>query len=67
VVTVASPINAKQLARLEKSLAKTYGQSLKLNVEIDESILGGVRIQIAGDVIDGSLSNRLNAAKLQLA
>lgn len=67
VVTVASPISDKQLARLEKSLAKSYGQSLKLNVEIDESILGGVRIQIAGDVIDGSLSNRLNAAKLQLA
>lgn len=67
VVTVASPISDKQLARLEKSLAKSYGQSLKLNVEIDSSILGGVRIQIAGDVIDGSLSNRLNAAKLQLA
>jgi F-type H+-transporting ATPase subunit delta len=67
VVTVASPISDAQLARLEKTLAKSYGQSLKLNVEIDESMLGGVRIQVAGDVIDGSLSNRLNAAKLQLA
>lgn len=67
VVTVAQPISDKQLDRLGKSLAKTYGHSLKLNVEIDESILGGVRIQIDGDVIDGSLSNRLNAAKLQLA
>jgi F-type H+-transporting ATPase subunit delta len=67
VVTVAAPIDAKQLARLEKSLAASYGQSLKLNLEIDPAILGGIRVQIAGDVIDGTLVSRLNEAKLQLA
>ena len=67
VVTVAAPIDAKQLTRLEKSLAATYGQSLKLNLEIDPAILGGIRVQIAGDVIDGTLVTRLNEAKLQLA
>ena len=67
VVTVAQPISDKQLTRLEKSLAAAYGQSLKLNIEIDTAILGGVRVQIAGDVIDGTLSSRLNEAKLQLA
>jgi F-type H+-transporting ATPase subunit delta len=40
---------------------------LKLNLEIDPAILGGIRVQIAGDVIDGTLVNRLNEAKLQLA
>lgn len=67
VVTVAQPISDKQIARLEKSLATAYGQSLKLNIEINPAILGGVRVQIAGDVIDGTLSSRLNEAKLQLA
>ena len=67
VVTVAAPIDAKQLTRLEKTLAASYGQSLKLNLEIDPSILGGIRVQIAGDVIDGTLVSRLNEAKLQLA
>ena len=67
VVTVAQPMSSKQIDRLEKSLAATYGKSLKLNIEIDPAILGGVRVQIAGDVIDGSLSSRLNEAKLQLA
>jgi F-type H+-transporting ATPase subunit delta len=66
-VTVASEISTKQLERLEAALAKTYGQSLKLNVEIDPSILGGVKVQIDGEIIDGSLSSRLNNAKLQLA
>ena len=67
VVTVAKPIDPKQLTRLEKSLAAAYGQSLKLNLEIDPAILGGIRVQIAGDVIDGTLISRLHEAKLQLA
>jgi F-type H+-transporting ATPase subunit delta len=40
---------------------------MTVNVEVDPSILGGVRIQVAGDVIDGSIETRLKAAKLQLA
>jgi F-type H+-transporting ATPase subunit delta len=67
VVTVASPISAQQLERLESALAKSYGTGLKLNVEVDESILGGVRVQVAGEILDGSLSSRLQGAKLQLA
>jgi len=66
-VTVASPITAKQLERLEAALAKSYGHSLKLNVEVDESILGGMKVQVGGEILDGSLSARLLQAKLQLA
>ncbi|MEY4992986.1 MAG: hypothetical protein RIS82_108 [Actinomycetota bacterium] len=66
-VTVAAPITAQQLERLEGALAQSYGQSLKLNVEVDPSILGGVKVQVAGEILDGSLSSRLTAAKLQLA
>ncbi|MCX8530082.1 MAG: F0F1 ATP synthase subunit delta [Rhodoluna sp.] len=66
-VTVAAPVNDKQLERLEAVLAKSYGQSLKLNVEIDESILGGMKVQVGGEILDGSLSARLLQAKLQLA
>jgi F-type H+-transporting ATPase subunit delta len=66
-VTVAAPVSDKQLERLEAVLAKSYGQSLKLNVEIDESILGGMKVQVGGEILDGSLSARLLQAKLQLA
>lgn len=66
-VTVAAEIDAKQLDRLEATLAKSYGQNLKLNVEVDPSIIGGIKVQIAGEIIDGSLSSRLQNAKLQLA
>ena len=66
-VTVATPMNETQLNKLENILAKSYGQSLKLNVEVDPAILGGIRVQVAGEILDGSLSSRLQAAKLQLA
>ena len=66
-VTVAAELNASQLERLEKSLAKTYGQEINLNVEIDPSILGGVKVQVSGEIIDGSVVARLNQAKMQLA
>ena len=66
-VTVAAPMNDAQLDRLENVLAKSYGQSLKLNVEVDPSILGGIKVQVAGEILDGSLASRLTAAKLQLA
>ncbi len=66
-VTVAAPMSSAQLDRLEGVLAKSYGQSLKLNVEVDPAILGGIKVQVAGEILDGSLASRLTAAKLQLA
>ena len=66
-VTVAKELSAAQLKRLESALSKNYGQALNLNVEIDPSILGGVKVQVSGEIIDGSVANRLNQAKLQLA
>jgi F-type H+-transporting ATPase subunit delta len=64
---VASPLEQAQLDRLEKVLAKTYGQELNLNVEIDPSVLGGVKVQVSGEIIDGSVATRLNQARMQLA
>lgn len=66
-VTVAAPLAKAQLERLEKALAKTYGQALNLNVEIDPSVIGGVKVQVSGEIIDGSIATRLNQARMQLA
>lgn len=66
-VTVARPLAADQLQRLEAALTKSYGGSVKVNVEIDPALLGGLRVQIGDEIIDGSLVSRLNQARLQLA
>jgi len=65
-VTVSSALDSNQVERLRSSLAKTYGQQIRLNVEVDSSIIGGMVVQIAGEIIDGSVSSRLQNLKLQL-
>ncbi len=66
-VTVAQALSDSQQAQLEKSLSRDYGNDLRLNIEIDPAILGGIKVQIAGEVIDGSVANRLKQAKMMLA
>jgi len=65
-VKVSSALDTNQVERLRSSLAKTYGQQIRLNVEVDSSIIGGMVVQIAGEIIDGSVSSRLQNLKLQL-
>lgn len=67
VVTSAGPIDAAQVARLERGLARQFGRSLRVNLVIDPSILGGLRVQVGDEVIDGTLSTRLADLRLQLA
>ncbi|MEY9950865.1 F0F1 ATP synthase subunit delta [Leifsonia sp. EB34] len=65
-VVTARPLPAEQAERLRASLAAKYGD-LKLNEVVDSSILGGLRVQIGDDVIDGSVASRLTELRLQLA
>ncbi len=66
-VTSAAPLGQAQLDRLAAGLAATYGRSLRINEVIDSSVIGGVRVQVGDDVIDGSIATRLNELRLQLA
>ena len=66
-VSSATPIAPEQLDRLGAQLAVRYGRQLRINSRIDADLIGGVRVQIGGDVIDGSVATKLNDLRLQLA
>ena len=66
-ISSAGPLMPGQLDRLKKSLSERYGRELTMHLVIDESLVGGVRVQIGQDVIDGSISSRLADLRLQLA
>lgn len=66
-VTSARPIDDARLDRLKAGLARRYGRDITLNQVIDPSVVGGLRVQIGDDVIDGSIATRLHDLKLQLA
>lgn len=58
-VTSASQLSDQQVAKLQASLTKTYGRDLKLDITLDPSVLGGLRVQVGDEIIDGTLSTRL--------
>ena len=66
-VTSARPIPTDQLDRLRQGLSRTYGRALEINPVVDPAVIGGVRVQVGDDVIDGSVASRLNDLRLQLA
>ncbi len=56
-----------QQKSLIAALTKQIGQPVRLNVEIDPSILGGISIRFADEVIDGTIINRLAEAREVIA
>jgi len=66
-VVTAAPLTPAQSARITGGIAKKYGRDVIINEVVDPTVVGGVRVQIGGDVIDGTVSTRLLDLKLQLA
>jgi F-type H+-transporting ATPase subunit delta len=66
-VVSAVPLTERQRARLAAALERGYGRPVRLNLDLDPQVLGGLRIQIGGELIDGTLSGRLDTAGRELA
>jgi F-type H+-transporting ATPase subunit delta len=61
-VKSAVELSDSQLAKLVNTLSKQVGKDVRINLEIDPKILGGISIRYADDVIDGTVVNRLAEA-----
>ena len=59
VVRTAAALTDAQAKRLATVLEKKVGQPIRINVQIDPTILGGVSIKFADEQVDGSVVNRL--------
>ncbi len=65
-VITAVPLSAEQSGRLASALTAKYGTEVSLNTVVDPTVVGGMRVQIADDVIDGSISSRLADVRQKL-
>lgn len=66
-VHVAQPLAEAERQRLVDALTRQYGRSIHLNVVVEPGVIGGIRVEIGDDVIDGSVSSRLDDARRRLA
>jgi len=65
-VTAAAELSDEQRTRLTEVLSRIYGTTVSVQLEIHPDILGGLLITVGDEVIDGSLSSRLAAARTGL-
>lgn len=66
-VTTAIPMAEETRASLVQKLTATLGRPVSLREKVDASMVGGIRINVAGRVLDGSLSAQLDAMRAALA
>jgi F-type H+-transporting ATPase subunit delta len=66
-VSVTRPLTQTQLARLQAGLNALYGRELKVNVNVDPALIGGIRVQVGDEVLDASVITRLGELQRQLA
>ena len=66
-VRVAQPLTGSERDRLARALSQQYGREIHLNEVVDADVIGGLRVEIGDDVIDGTVAGRLDDARRRLA
>jgi F-type H+-transporting ATPase subunit delta len=66
-VVAASPLTEAQRSRLGTALRRIYGRDIRINLDVDPEVLGGLRIQVSGELIDSTVLARLSTARRTLA
>lgn len=68
IVTVISAValGAKQESELVEKLTKLTGKTIQLEKKVDPSVMGGIRLQMDGLQMDGTVKNKLDAIRSRL-
>lgn len=65
-VVSAFPLDNTQLADVVAVLEKRFGRKLKAKVEVDSSLIGGIRVEVGDEVLDTSVKARLERMRSAL-
>jgi F-type H+-transporting ATPase subunit delta len=65
-VEASHPLQTADLERLKEAMSEITGKTIKLSYEVDETLLGGVRLQVGSTVYDGTIRTQLEELRRQL-
>lgn len=65
-VRSATPLGDSDKNRLADALQRQYGRRVHLNTVVDPDVLGGLRVEIGDEVIDGTVASKLDDARRRL-
>ena len=65
-VSAAAELSDAQRGRLTEVLSRIYGHPVSVQLQISPELLGGLKIAVGDEVIDGTLSAKLAAAATKL-
>ena len=63
VVTSAVPLKEAETVALRAKLEKKLSKTVIMQFRVDPELIGGIRVEVAGRVIDGSIRNKLDEIK----
>ena len=63
VVTSAVPLKEAEAVALRSKLEKKLARQITLQCAVDPDLIGGIRVEVDGRVIDGSIRNKLDEIK----
>jgi F-type H+-transporting ATPase subunit delta len=62
-VRVATPLSSEQRARLQTALSRQAGREVMIQEIVDREVLGGVRVELGDEVIEGTVAGRVESAR----
>ena len=65
-VTVAETLNDARLNDIRDALRQVTGKDVKVDVTVDPSIIGGLKVKLGSRMVDASLRTKLNSIKIAM-